>query len=1042
MIAAAAAGRPFFIAQDKEPERTLHVVGTAHLDTQWRWTIQKSITDYIPNTLKTNLEYFDLYPHYVFSFEGSIRYQLAKEYYPDLYAQMKKRIAEGKWRVTGSWIDAVDVNISSPEALIRQNLYGNGFFKKEFGKTSADVFLPDCFGFSYALPSIAAHCGLKGFSTQKLLPYGSTYGGVPFNIGAWEGVDGSVIPAVLEPGRYRHDVGSDWSKADWLIKRIDALGSASGLYLDYQYHGTGDVGGGPTKKSMENLESAIAAGGPIKVMSAGADQLFRDLTPAQIAKLPAYKGEFLMATHGTGCYTTQSAVKKWNRENELLADSAERAATMASLLGRPYPLETLNQAWTRFLWHGFHDDLTGTSIPEAYAFTWNDQLLSLNQFAQILTDSLAHVSRSLDTEVKGIPLVVYNPVAAKRSDLVVADVDFKETAPSFVEVFNEKGESVPAQVVESEGRRAKIAFAAESEGTGVQVYDVRPVAAEPKVAGELRIDGRSLENGKYLVRVNDEGDIASIFDKRLNRELLLKPVRLAVLTDKPARYPAWEMRYEDVCAEPVGYVSGPAEITIAERGPARAALRIVRTYGGTKIEQIVSLSAGGERVESDYTVDWRGNGTMLKAEFSLAEGNPKATYDIGLGTIERGNNTKQSYEVPAQQWADLSSANGPGATILTNCKYGWDKPNYNTLRLTLLRTPVVAEKDYQFNNDIGRHRFGYAIYGHTGDWRNGASSQGERYNQPMAAFQTEKHPGKLGRSFVLAKTDSAQVAVKAIKRAENGTDWIVRVFETRGKDVKGATIEFGIPIISVSETDGFETPLAKPTLPVVVNRTSVRFDMSPYRPRTFAVRLGSAGTSQIRATSVKLPFNIDAVSKPNEKSDQPAIPAELWPSKVNVGDSTLNLGKAGSKNAVECRGQTISLPKGSRLVMLANSIEGDVDAVFGIGDQRIMTTIRSQSGFVGQWDSRLVNGTLVKDPELFGKAFINRTPVAWIGTHRHGKDGKDEPYVFCYLFRYEFDLPDGARTLKLPNDPRVRVFAVSVLRDKLPMFVPCRELYD
>jgi alpha-mannosidase len=180
------------------------VVGTAHLDTQWLWTIQNTIREHLPKTLRSNFELFEQYPDYVFSFEGAFRYALMKEYYPQEYAKLKQYIASGRWRIAGSSWDAGDVNIASPESLIRQVLYGNGFFRREFGQVSRDIFLPDCFGFGFALPSVAAHCGLKGFCTGKL-GWGSAVD-VPYRVGRWEGVDGAQIVAALDPGGYTQDV--------------------------------------------------------------------------------------------------------------------------------------------------------------------------------------------------------------------------------------------------------------------------------------------------------------------------------------------------------------------------------------------------------------------------------------------------------------------------------------------------------------------------------------------------------------------------------------------------------------------------------------------------------------------------------------------------------------------------------------------------------------------------------------------------------------------------------------------------------------------
>ena len=148
LVASGAMGKE---TKTRAPEKTLYVVGTAHLDTQWLWTIRETINECVPNTLRENLALFGKYPDYVFSFEGAFRYALAKEYYPEEYAKLKDVAAHGRWRVAGSMWDAVDANLPSPESLARQVLHGNGFFRREFGTTSCDVYLPDCFGFGFAL---------------------------------------------------------------------------------------------------------------------------------------------------------------------------------------------------------------------------------------------------------------------------------------------------------------------------------------------------------------------------------------------------------------------------------------------------------------------------------------------------------------------------------------------------------------------------------------------------------------------------------------------------------------------------------------------------------------------------------------------------------------------------------------------------------------------------------------------------------------------------------------------------------------------------
>ena len=523
-----------------DPERrpVLHVVATAHLDTQWRWTVRDTIREFLPATLRENFALFEAHPHYVLSFEGAFRYRLMKEYYPHDFERLKRYVAAGRWHPAGAMLDAPDVNLPSPESLLRQILYGNRFFQRELGKRSADLFLPDCFGFGWALPSVAAHCGLAGFSGQKFRKWG---GETPFAIGLWRGPDGRGVVAALRPEGYGEGLDEDLSRAERWLEWLKEQGRRSGLELGYKYVGIGDRGGGLPEEAVRRIGESLAGDGPIQVEHGASDRLFRDLSAEQIERLPTWDGELLLPTHGTGCLTSQAAMKRWNRKNELLADAAERAAAAAAILGgAPYPQAALEDAWQRFLWHQMHDDLTGTSIPAAYEISWNDELLALNRFSSALTDAVSTVARGLDTRGSGVPLVVFNPLSVPRVDAVEATVDLAGPA---LRVIGPDGEGVPSQELPTGGDGRRLLFLARLPPVGFAVYRVvaapRPQPPNP----ELVVEESGLENHRYRVEIDAAGDVASIFDKRLGRELLAGPLRLALLGDHSPRWPAWAAQY-------------------------------------------------------------------------------------------------------------------------------------------------------------------------------------------------------------------------------------------------------------------------------------------------------------------------------------------------------------------------------------------------------------------------------------------------------------------------------------------------------------------
>lgn len=1061
-----------------DQDKVLYVTATSHLDTQWLWTIQTTIDEHIPATLRDNFALFEKYPQYVFSFEGAWRYMLAKEYYPADYARLKEYIRTGQWRVCGSSVDAGDVNVPSPESLIRQVLYGNGFFKQEFGKTSCDIFLPDCFGFGYALPSVAAHCGLKGFSTQKLtwgssigIPFGTIEwknedgqtSEIPIGIGVWEGVDGSCVIASLNPGAYDRSLDEDLSQNGQWLARIDQLGAESGAYVAHKYFGTGDVGGAPSDDSVAWLEECTRGTGPIRVRSAPADQLFRDLRPEQVAKLPRYKGELLMQRHGVGCYTSQAAMKRWNRMNEQLADAAERAAVAADWLGgASYPREKLSEAWIRFLWHQFHDDLTGTSVPEAYTFSWNDEILSLNQFAEVLRNSAGAVCRALDTHAEGEPIVVYNPLSSEREDVMEATVRFSGKTPRAVRVFGPNGEETPAQMAAVVEGVVHVTFLARVPSVGFAVFDVRRADAPCDLDTGLEVETLKLENGYYAVRLDENGDIASIYDKTAEREVLASPTRLQLLTDSPRHWPEWEIDHDDVTAPPRACVAGPARIRIVERGPARVTLEVCRDAERSTFVQQIRLAAGraGDRVDVDCRVDWRTPRTLLKAAIPLTVSSPLATYDLGLGAVQRGNNTEKLYEVPAQQWADLTAPDGSyGVAILNDCKYGWDKPSDNTLRLTLIHSPDCVEKD------MGYHRFAYAIAGHKGAWQDGnVAWRAARLNQPLRAFQPPQHDGGLGRSVSMIRTNDPQVAIRAVKKADTGDEMIVRVQNLHDDTAEDVRISAITPILAAREVNGVEEPVEGE---FTVAEGALVFDMRAYRPRTFALKLAlpPVALDSPESQPVALDFDTDVISLNDDMDDGDfdgqgrTLPGELLPLRLVVEDIPFELGPSaqGALNAVTCRGQSIQLPESgfNRVYLLAAATDHEARDVFQVGSAEAELTVPGFTGFIGQSQSLVsineeqMTGPLWPVPaagrsprpwsflpdsrrlplERMTPPFIQRQPVAWAASHYHTAAGRDEPYMYCYLHKLSLNVAAPASSLTLPDNDEIRILAVTVAKN-------------
>ncbi|HYW70421.1 MAG TPA: glycoside hydrolase family 38 C-terminal domain-containing protein [Pyrinomonadaceae bacterium] len=1119
----------------KEP--TLYVVGYAHLDTEWRWEYPQVISEYLTKTMRNNFALFEKYPHYIFNFTGANRYRLMKEYFPSDFERLKFYVSTGRWFPAGSSMEEGDVNSPNAESIIRQILYGNNWFRKEFGTASDEYMLPDCFGFPASLPSILAHAGIKGFSTQKLssawqpAPHvggpdspEKTPVGIPFNVGIWEGTDGRTVIAALNPLSYGSNVQYDISKTappppspdpaltpqqnqqrtrrqeDW-PERIQINGNLTGVFADYHYVGTGDVGGSPNESSVKLMEAITTKAktslpplfpfgstpppatppvqvgdGPIRVVWSKADQMFQDiLSCCSTERMPRYKGDLELINHSAGSITSQAYQKRWMRKNELLADAAEKASVAAEWLGgRTYPRERLNGAWTLVMGGQFHDLLPGTATPKAFEYAWNDDVVAMNQFAGVLTSAANTVAAGLDTQAKGAAIVVYNPLNVDREDIVEASVNFAGGAPRAVRVVGPDGKEVPSQF-----SAGKVLFPAKVPSVGFAVYDVQP-ADSFLSAGDLKVTESSMENGRYRVTIDKQGDVSSIFDKQVNRELLSAPIRLAISTDNPRQWPAWNMDFEDEQRAPRSFVSGDARIHVSEAGPVRIAVEVERETEGSKFVQTIRLATGdaGNRIEFSNVIDWKTKEANLKATFPLTAANNLATYNWDVGTIQRPNEEERQFEVASHQWIDLTDKSSAyGATILTDCKNASDKPNDNTVRLTLIRTPGTrGGYTDQGTQDIGRHEITFGLAGHANDWRGGVDWQAHRLNQPLIAFQSPAHSGGLGKSLSLLRISSDRVRVMAFKKAELSDELIVRLVEMNGQGAANVHVSFPAGVVAAREVNGQEQPVG----PASISSGELVTSFGAYQPRTFAIKLAPAKTkvSPPSFQAVPLDYDIAVASRLGRPADGAfdwapnnqgalqgrALPAELLPRQINFGGIRFDLGVTDRANALVPHGQTINLPAGkyNRIYLLAAAANNDQKTSLRVGETTSDLTVQEWTGFVGQWDDRIWRATETQLPppqnsppgtppriransygEMIGlrPGYIKRADIAWFSSQRRTPDAAAEPYAYSYLFAYALEVPAGARTVTLPDNDRIRILALTVA-DEPWLVTPAQPLYD
>lgn len=1010
------------------PKKNVYTIATAHLDTIWCWDFETTVSKYIYNTLKDNFELFEKYPDYKFNFEGSYRYELMREYYPEMWEKMRNYVKEGRWNVCGSAFENGDVNIPSPEALFRNILIGNGYFEKNFGVRSTDIFLPDCFGFGYALPSIMRHANLNGFTTQKLT-WGSAYG-VPFDIGKWYGVDGNFVYACTNPGAYVSTL-NEVRNSDFIKNKLEE-NEKFGLNMTAVFHGTGDRGGAPKERSVKTVCNEIAANkeNDVQIISAAADKIYFDienLPDGTKQKLPVWNNELVMQNHAVGGYTSRAIGKRWNRRNEEIADMAERSCTAAfAVLGYEYPQEQLTKAWKRVITHQFHDDLPGTSVQRAYRRSWNDYAMSLNQFTAEYEAAVKVIASQLDTSfVKGTAIVVNNPMEYERTGIVTvklpARLYYKNAA-----LFDADGKEYPAQLTDIKDGFATVLICVTVPPMGYKVYDLRN--RKSSVSQKLRVSHTALENEKYSVKLNSNGDICSIFDKKLDREILKRPVITGIFDyNGSPHWPAWELNFDELDREPQ-HKSIIKSIEIVENGSCRVALKITKTYNDSVFTSVIALTRGGETVEVYTETEWRSLCSACKEIFSFTAESKTASYDLGLGAIKRGNMSEKLFEVPAQKWADISDGKKDfGVSVISECKYGWDKFDDSTLRLTLIHTP---RKNYRIDSmqsmmDMGLNRYSYAIYSHKGEVSRDTQKRARDFIMPMASFICSVHKGSLGTEFSFGKLSNDGAILRAVKKAENSDEIIIRVGEGEKKEQRNVEFSLCREIESAGEIFASEEYIRD----AEVRDGKLIFDLKPYEIKSFALRVKKEPNTVFCQTPLSFTGNVTAIT-PNSASKgtlphiSESIPAELFPDNVYVGGIRFKMPSDGK--ALLCGGQSFALPENTKRVhLLAASLDGD--KTVKIGERAVK--INDIKEYYAAWDLY----------DFKEAAYTKDGSLGYEFTHSHGDFGDK---IASQLFFWHIVAEIGsADTLALPMDRNIIVLAATADSESNTCALSC-ELYD
>jgi len=838
---------------------TWHLSGNSHIDAAWLWPWTETV-DVVKRTFGTALQLMYEYPQYTYTQSAAAYNDWVAQKYPDMNAEIKKRIDEGRWEIVGGmWVEP-DLNLPDGESLVRQLLVGKRWYKQAYGVDVRIGWNPDSFGYTWQLPQIYKKSGVDYFVTQKMTWNDTNQ--LPFKLFWWESPDGSKVLAY-----FPHDYANDNLNPTRLATdTVQARQRATGMTDIMDLFGIGDHGGGPTRAILDQGFHWATPSQPQKVMPKiefGIAQAYFTNVEKQIAQdskewnyqsmatgytpppavpgkvsIPTWKSEMYFEYH-RGVMTTQANHKRNMRVSSIETLNAEKWASLAWLDGRKYPEAELTEDWKKLLFNQFHDLAAGSGIGIIYKDAQKDYDVVRWSTNEIASDSLDKVDERVDTAGAGVPVVVYNPLGWARSGEVSVHVQTGKSTVSATgaQVIEVKPDGktdfadVKLHVLHVPALGYKVVWVRK----GTAERDEHPVSA--KDAG----DTITLENEALRVSVNKRsGCITSLLEKKSNFEALASGAcgnQLQFFKDTPKDYDAWNIDPGTLDVAPMTIEHADSVELLKTAEPT---IRVTSHWGSSKFVQTIGLSADGDEVNVGNQFDWHESHVLLKAAFPLAASGPFATYEIPYGTIDRPtarNNSweKAQFEVPAQQWADLGDGKH-GLSLINESKFGYDAVG-NLLRLTLLRSPKWPDPDA----DMGHQHFDYALYPHTGTWKDAMTvRRGFEYNYPLTAVVTTAHTGTLPASHSFASVTPENVVLTAVKKAEDAKGLIFRAYEWAGKDT---TVEFHVPpgATGATVTNMMETPEGSP---LAVAGDVVKAPIHPYEILTVRVDYANGGPKE------------------------------------------------------------------------------------------------------------------------------------------------------------------------------------------------------
>ena len=854
------------VREAKAQKDTIQIIGHAHMDMNWKWTLSESMKMCNDN-LRQTIAFMDEYPDFTMIQSQAAVYRFVEMVDPPLFKRVQEYVKKGRLELGGgSWVEG-DENLPSGEAISRSFLLGQRYFQSRFGKIAHVGWLPDNFGHISQMPQILKLAGCDYFYFFRAKPYKGAFW--------WVSSDSSKVLCYANDnynGRITQELKNDVDKYSPEKRRI------------LQITGVGDHGGGPTRANIELIHKLDKTPDYPSVKFTTAGDFFKK-TEKEMDGRPTHHGEMQFVCEG--CYTNVSDIKEGNRSSENSLYSSEFFNSLRWLNGDKYPADELRDLWTTIAFNQFHDILPGTAINESNKET-------IARYTDVLrksTDLRDNAFRKMADEVKfktglGQPVVAYNLQPLKRTAIVEATV-YSHEAPFSVKpkgsgdfytaknitpidkgqgnvpsvlVRDGSGKVYPAQIVWAKttppGFTSKVQFIVNDFPAGGYKTFYVDMTKPGEYNEPIPFKDNTFETDFFKIKFDMKtGNIISLFDKRTSTEYVkaggqLNALRM-FLPHKKGGTGGWTL---DKNPE-IQNVTDVKSVKVVEDGPVKACIETVKTWGRSRFVERTTLYRAYPRINYDMEVHWLETSSdstdapMLRAIFPLSFQNPKFYCQVPFEVIERSADGKtgnksvttpsdvpadnDGQEVPAQKWVDVSNKDN-GIALLNSSKYGHSYHN-GELRLTLMR----AASNHDLYPNIGIFNISYALYPHSGDWTNGVWTEGDDYNVPVYAAEppslalVKEHASRPEEASFFA-VSPANIVMTGLKQSEDTKDLVIRVLETEGKETM-ATINLPVKVKSAQRLNLIEFSQKDGAKPEIVGN-SIRVKLKPHEIVTLGIK--------------------------------------------------------------------------------------------------------------------------------------------------------------------------------------------------------------